>query len=65
MSAIQEAAKAPKDIKAKIVPPVLSLGIHRPKTMMAEVIPQIVEIFHTPNRSARKPDEIRPKNAPV
>lgn len=65
MSAIQEAAKAPKEINAKIVPPVLSLGIHRPKTITAEVIPHIVEIFHTPNRSAKKPEEIRPKNAPV
>jgi hypothetical protein len=53
------------EIRANKVPPVLSLGIQRPRTMTAEEIPQIVDTFQTPKRSARNPQATRPKKAPV
>jgi len=65
INAIQAAAIAPNDISAKTVPAVLSLGIHKPRMMIAEDIPHIVVTLQTPNLSARNPQEIRPKKAPV
>jgi len=41
------------------------LAIQKAKREMAEVRPERVYIFHTPNLSARTPESARPRNEPT